>query len=419
MKSAPLILLVLLSMFFFSCHNNVSKPVVVVQVSIKAGDTVYGPAVSAEGMDRPGQDCFQTEVPVNVRIRQLTEAAKNGDGHALKCLWDELLYRPDTITYYNPQLAYDVYKAAKSKKSDMLIDNESLKVATIKMCLEAGPLDWDAFLKKYDVEPAFEGNNGFSILEIAREASMGREFGKPDPHLVLQLICRGGDQGINLDPAIYIAYNNWKKNRVDTFEPLNFVYPEAYNGGGYHFFGGVRRVEGDADARWRAVQLAPQLKGDGCTRLEGALNAAVDFFEAKAKGEEGAGGSMFGEEVSGSVMDQRTQYLDLVSSVNSGKLPVPFNGDDSSDTRMRKAYNALITYLQKHTIMGMMALYADGVKEAQKNWNVYRDSTASMFAVINPQADEKHWHNWLAEVRSSQLADALRMAKEEIGAEGK
>lgn len=359
--------------------------------------------------------CYEYGIATPTRINKLAELAKTGDAQALECLWDELVFSPDSIIYFNPQLAYDVYKIAKINNVGMQFENEEGKLGTIKKCLEAGPFDWAAFRKKYNIPVDTLNDEYFSIWEIARQASLGREFGKPDPQLVLQLVCRGGSRMLDLNTAVSVAYNNWKQQKAVKFEPLDYVKPGAYDDGGYHFVGYIRHLEAEADLNWRVKTLIRSLKNNAGVYLAPAYKIACRFFEARQRGEEPNGGSGADIWAMNSIESQQTRYLDMLQSINRGKLPEPFQGNDSSDIRLNKIYNKVTAYLQKHpvTISGMGGEPdAEGIIEAQKRWLSYRDETAKILAIIKPDEDETSWKNWLTEVRTVQLWEMLNTAKE-------
>jgi len=374
------------------------------------------PAGNAQGAT-PDNNNRAENIPYSGPIKQLAEAAKNGDGGALDSLWDALFYHNSFnannsgLVFYDAQLCYEVYKMAKAKNPALVIDSEATRLATIQRCAEAGNLDVPALINKYHIQ--LDTMRGYAEIfptwEIAREVSYGREFGQPDPLLILQLVCQGGSELVNLDPAVDVTYNNWKANKVDTFEPANYVTDQVQND--YRTMGYLSGVENDADYNWRVKTVAPQLKNKAGEQLEPAVSKADKFFYAKAEGEEGLGGSGIGLWIKGSEEDQRNAYLDLIVRTNRDSLPVPFSGDNSSDDRLNKTYKAVLDYLHKHPADEGMNVSDDGVRAAQRLWIPYRDATAKLLHTIRPDVEEGKWKNWLTEVRIAQLNDAVDIAK--------
>ncbi len=151
------------------------------------------------------------------------KAAKMGNQDALNYTLDALLFRANSLTKANPELAYEVYKQAKKANPSLKLYDEKEAVETMKKCVEAGHFDAKSFIKKYHINEKNEKNSEYFIWELAEEASRGGRFGKPNPRLVLQLVSRGGSVPFELEDAVKKTYSNWKLNKIVEFKICDFI----------------------------------------------------------------------------------------------------------------------------------------------------------------------------------------------------
>ncbi|MBP6911766.1 MAG: sel1 repeat family protein [Candidatus Pacebacteria bacterium] len=149
------------------------------------------------------------------------EAAKKGHEEALGYALDDLFFRAASLSKANPSLAIEIYQQAKKANPSLQIYDEDTKLKTIQMCVEPGSFDVEAFIKKYNI--IIKENDFYGVWSLAEEASIGGIFGKPDPKLVFNLVCRGGFVPAELEYAVEDTYRNWKNGIEKKFNICDFV----------------------------------------------------------------------------------------------------------------------------------------------------------------------------------------------------
>ena len=332
-------------------------------------------------------------------IFHFSEAAKQGHADALKYLFDDLVFRANSLKEANPELAMEVYQAAKKSNPLLTFYGEKEEVAAIRKSIEAGPFNGDEFTAKYglvfnDREP------GYAIWELAEEASRGGRFGNPDPRLVLQLVSRGGCVPAELEAAVDAAWQNWKSGKVVEFNLCDYVT----SGFGQAYCAGREEEKENKINRERIQALTLKLKNGAGELLPDAFKAASRFIEEKAWNEEGHDGTGYVAWARESMMLQKSAWLGLVEKINSGVNPDTVVNRGDPDKALNEVYRMLINQLTKEPISGMnYSVTAAGVRSVQRLWILHRDASASLFNRMAPLVSESAWKDWLTRIRTNEL----------------
>jgi hypothetical protein len=334
------------------------------------------------------------------RIYHYSEAARHGHGEALDYALDVLLFNADSLELADPQAALDLYYQAKKANPCIDFFAEETKLKIMKMCAEPGKFDALAFCKKYDLKPD-DGNGFYHVWLIAEEVSKGGRFGKPDPKLILQLVARGGCVTAEFWHAVEEAHKNWKNGEAKEFDICDHVTSGFGMG-----FAARRADEKDSKDREAAlIALEAKLGAKSRPLLRSANDSAVKFIEMKVLHEEVHGGSGRAAWMICSEMDQKNEYLKLVSDIHGGFKPSPMNNLNEADKILNKTYKNVIRDLKSVSKEDPELHSADELREVQRLWVPYRDSSARLFSAMNPSTDERLWKTWLTEVRIKQLQD--------------
>lgn len=336
-------------------------------------------------------------------IQYYTEAARKGHADAMSHLFEALFFRSNSLTLTNPQQALDVYKQFKKQNPAGTFYDEADNVNLLKKAAEAGPFDVVAFISKYHITKEDTTDN-YSIWQLAEQASRGERFGKPDPKLIFQLICHGGEVPAEMSSAVADAYEAWKENRVDTFNICDYVG----SGYGLAFCGSRFSKEADKENSIIISQLTKTLKNSAGTYLPKAYAAAVEFINRKAGYEEGWGGSGYTLWVLTSADSQKAAFLDLVKSINKGYQPKLSETKDY-DGELNAVYKEVLKFMGKTQQIDDFAdnIEPENLRINQRAWIKYRDAVATLFEHISPSASGTQWQRYLTSVRTRQLKALL------------
>lgn len=113
-------------------------------------------------------------------------------------------------------------------------------------------------------------------------------------------------------------------------------------------------------------------------------------------------------------MEHKKAYLALIEEINKGTdLAVPSKNSDY-DKLLNETYQQLIAKLKKSPIAVSMGannttIEADDIRQVQRVWLKYRDSSAKLFARIDPSIDENAWKRWLTKKRVEEFKDMFAL----------
>lgn len=397
-----------LLVFFALCHlfTFAQSSDEYVQMANKAFDAgekqkarnLYNKAADLNNPDAHFAIAYKFIVTKEESIYHFSEAAKRGHAAALERALEELFFRAGSLTYANPQLAYDIYLQAKKANPQLEIFDEGEKIGTLNKCIEAGYFDFKNFINQYKITAKDTGET-YSIWEMAEDASRGVRFGAPNPKLVLQLVCKGGIVPAEKINAVDDAYACWKNNKNVRFYACD--YPSNAEGVAY-----CEQRSKNADLKnysARIKKMSGYLKNNSAPLLKPAFDIAKQFFGDKAWIEQinvGPGNTQSREE---SVLQQSFAYLDLIDSINNGYRPVIDNTTDP-DKELNEIYRLVISELLKNPIHGNQFEITDNeIRRCQRVWIKYRDSSAKLFAKINPSISDSEWRKYLTRIRTGEL----------------
>ena len=328
------------------------------------------------------------------------EAAKKGHEEALYYALDKLFFRAASLNKANPSLALEVYQQAKKSNPSLKIYHEYSSLKTIQRCVEPGEFDVEAFTKKYNFTSEEDGSHG--VWNLAEEASIGGRFGKPDPKLVFNLVCRGGFVPAELESAVEETYSNWKNGSVKEFKVCDHVSSGVGAG-----FCASRQNDADEKARTRKLQeLGKNLDEQSKNLLANAYKSAEIYIEMKAGTEEGHGGSGRAAWIIHSEIQQKNAYLQTIEKVRTGYVPTPKQTFIDADKKLNETYQAVLKNLDQiksgdDYVSGQPS--SDDVKAVQRLWITYRDNSVKLFSQINSSVDENVYKSWLTEIREGIL----------------
>jgi uncharacterized protein YecT (DUF1311 family) len=369
---------------------------------------LYLKAAEMNNADAHFSIAYKFVVSKEERISHFSAAAKMGHAKALEQVFDALFFRANSLTAAKPELAIEIYNLAKSHNPSLTFFNEEDKVSTIKKCIEAGNFDAKTFIEKYGIEENELNEYDYRIWELAAEASRRGRFGSPNPKVVLQLVCRGGSVPMELGHAVEAAYINWKENKVFEFNVCDYVG----SGSGLSYCSEKAEQEANKEYLLRINELSSKLKNNAGKLLMNSFSVVSRFIEEKAWKEELHGGSGYAAWTRDSIMQQKTDYLDLIEKINNDFRPDKLTQRNDSDRILNKTYQAVINRLKKKPITTFNAsIDEEGVRSVQRLWIQYRDTTAKLFAQIVPSINENIWKNWLTEIRTKELKQILNLDK--------
>ncbi len=333
-----------------------------------------------------------------------TEAAKMGHEKALEEVLDELFFRAGNFIKANPELAYKIFKIAKSKNPSIRLTETDPMIVVIKEAIEPGPFNAKNFIEKYNLKDS-EITGDYAIWNLATEASVGGRFGPPNPKLVLLLVSRGGWVPQEVMGAVDDTYANWKENKNVEFKPCEYVT----SGYGQAYCAGLDEKKANNDFLIRVDDLIPKLHNNAGKSLRSCYLIASRFIEEKAWNEEGSDGTGYIAWAKESIIEQKTAYLDLVDKINKGEGLDSVVADNEADIKLNDAYRKVIDKLTKKPIDDIRCpITADNIKQVQRRWIKYRDSSSQLFAQIAPSVSTAKWNDWFTNIRTKELLDILQ-----------
>jgi TPR repeat protein len=331
-------------------------------------------------------------------VYHFSEAAKGGHRDALGYALNGLLFRANSLKIADPKRALALYYKAKKMNPSLHLYDEKNKLKIMRMCVEPGKFDAEAFSKKYDLLPENKATM-YHVWRIAEEVSLGGRFGKPDPALILHLVCRGGWAPAELEIGVEETYKNWKSGEAKEFKICDHIT----SGGGMSFCAS-RAYDEDKNSRESKLnELEDKLGHKSKPILREAYESAAKFIEAKTLKEEMHSGSGVGAWITFSHMGQKNEYLDLIAKIHDGFKPSPVDNFDKADQLLNQTYKKTINFLKIEKEKNYLLPTPDQLREVQRLWIPYRDVSAKLFAIISPTLEEDLWKSWLTDARIKQL----------------
>jgi hypothetical protein len=326
-----------------------------------------------------------------------------GHHDAAKSMLEHFLYRANSLKRANPALAVVTYEAAikVDPKIQTVVGENGRK--TIAMVAEATNFDADAFMKKYgvkDTDP--ERTELYHVWLLAEEASRGGRFGRPDPELVFNLVVRGGEVPAEYWGAVEWAYKNWKAGKVEEFMIDNFIT----SGMGMGFCAHRQSLKNDEKRKERIGKLKAGLNPETAKLLGAAYAAAVAFIEAKARTEEGHGGSGRVAWIISSEQTQKDAYLDMIYKAIKGWAPPAGTTLAIADKRLNAVYRSAMRKL-KADKSDFRQVGPDDLRAVQRLWIPHRDVTARVLAAVTTTGEDK-WKRYFAAERTQRLAEVVK-----------
>lgn len=337
----------------------------------------------------------------------LVAAAKQGHAEALDSALEDLLFRGTALSRTRPKKALALYREAKAVNPSLELYNETNKVAVMEMCAELPPFDVDAFLEKYGVQDEDGIWPSYDVWELAEEASRGGRFGKPDPGLVFQLVARGGSVPAELEYAVRDFHAAWKAgtNRVFTIDD----YVTSGAGMGYCSDRAHQKLEAELKQRLREMEARMELAR--ADLLDPAHYAAFYFIECNVHNAEVHGGSGRAAWMLGSMMEQKSAYVELLEKAEKGWVPEGV-GDPVSVTRElnRLRFELLEKLRDPKLERGSFFSPVPEATQLEESWRVWlchADASPPLLHALNPTLKASEWSVHLAEHRIAQLKALL------------
>lgn len=414
MSKSTIFLLVFTSLFHqLTFAQNSDQYMQMADKAFDAGDKqksleLYRKAAVLKKPDAHYAIAYKFIVTQEESIYHLSEAAKLGHSAALDKALEGLFFRSSSLTVTNPQLAYDIYLQAKKVNPNVELYAEEAEVATLNKCIEAGYFDFKKFINQYKITEKDTIDN-YSIWELAEDASRGGRFGPPNPKLTLQLVCKGGWVPAEKIYAVRDAYDNWKENKNAKFNVCD--YPS--NAEGEAYCKQRSKKEDIKNYSERLKKLSGRLKNNAAPLLTPSFDIAKQFFDSKAGIEQHSVSLSKNQSREQLVLNQSFAYLDFIESINNGNSPT-INFTTDPDKELNEVYKVVIAELLKSPIQVHGSEITDiDLKGCQRLWIKYRDSSAKLFAKLNPSISDADWRKYITKIRTGELKQlqALRKSK--------
>ena len=137
--------LLLPAIFLTGCGGDYKKDLMEADKIYGAGDResakkLYIKAANKGSADAHFAIAYKYNVTPEESIYHFSEAAKKGHEDALDYALDALLFRANSLERANPKKALEVYKQAKKVNPSIKLYDEDVKLKTIQMSVEPGPI---------------------------------------------------------------------------------------------------------------------------------------------------------------------------------------------------------------------------------------------------------------------------------------
>lgn len=331
------------------------------------------------------------------RLNILIESAKNGNGESLNEVLDELFFRANSLTKANPKQALEIYKTAKqvNPKIEIYLHEERMLEA-MSMCSESQGFDAVDFMKQYNIDQKLFDNE-YAIWELAEEVSKDGKFGKANPKLVFDLVCRGGFVPVEVISAVQTTYKNWKKNDLREFNLCEHITSGI--GGAFCANRDMKESQNVLQGKKSEIKIEVSLK----KYFDDAYKHAFMYIDKKTEHEEGHGGTSRYASVIWSQIKQKNDYLDQMKKIQDGFKPYCKYPMVKNDQILNQTYKQLMKYLQNREEEYPEQVMLEDVKIVQRTWIPYRDSSAKLFSILNPSVSENEWKSYLTQIRIEEL----------------
>ncbi|MEK9673424.1 MAG: lysozyme inhibitor LprI family protein [Rhodospirillaceae bacterium] len=347
---------------------------------------------------------YKFVLPRELKVFHFALAAEQGHLEALKFALDALFFRAGDIRIGSPERALDIYRLALNVDPKLRVPYRNIDA--IRKCIDPGTFDGAQFLKTHGLSQEHDDNRRvYYVWSLAEEAARGGRFGKPNPALVLHLVCRGGEVPAETEGAVKAVHAKWKEGKLPSFNLCDYVT----SGMGMNYCSSRAKAAENEKLDLKLSPLIDKIGRSAEGALRNAYKAATGFYEKKAAHEEGHGGTGYLTWQINSVSNHQNEFLALVERVSEGFVPEVAVDFSTSDRHLNSAYQALLQQLNENPISGFnYAINADGVRAAQRLWVPYRDAFVQLLADVSPAVSEKTWLTWLTEVRTEQLRRVIR-----------
>ena len=345
-------------------------------------------------------------------IKHLQFAASRGHIKALESLSETLIFRCDSLDYFDPQLVLDTFNDAlqyhPSLKDEIAnFDLESSyfdyqlpgRYKLIEMCCELlhglEPFDVQAFRNTYGITEE-EENEIYGTWLLAEQASIedGR-FGERNQTLVYHLVLRGGGAPMEYVGALQNMHDAWKTGKKFTFDICTYMTSSV--GAGLCASRLTKRSIETYQANIESI--AESVQGAFKDKVIEASEVYLEFVVHKVYNEEGHDGSWKYIWASSSLTRQIEHFVELLQSVSQKKYELKLSNDyETIDRELNSFYKQYISLSKENKYPE-----EESIRTTQRLWILYRDSAAECLSILDSKISIVEWKTWLTEMRVKQL----------------
>ena len=342
------------------------------------------------------------------KIAHLHYAASRGHLKALKSLSETLIFRCNSLDYFDPQLVLEAFDGALQYHPSLKeeVANFDLKSSPfdyrlpgryrwIEMCCELlsglEPFDVQAFRDTYGVTKE-EENEVYGVWLLAEEASIdGGRFGEMNQSLIYHLVLRGGWAPMEYVGALRNMHAAWKAGEAFTFDIC--TYMTSCVGADLC---GYRSTERSVESYLANTEsIAESVKGALKDKVLKASRAYIEFVDHKVYNEENHYGAWKYYWAANSLSRQLEQFVELLQSVHEKtfQLVLPYD------------YEKIVGELDaihKHNLdlaNNKGGHDKEAIQTTQRLWTLYRDSAMECLFALDPSISVAQWRTWLTQMR--------------------
>ena len=342
------------------------------------------------------------------KIAHLHYAASRGHLEALESLSETLMFRCNSLDYFDPQLVLEAFDGAleyhpglKEEIANFDLDSSyddyqlAGRYKLIEMSCELqrglGPFDVQTFRDTYGITEE-EENKLYGIWLLAEEASIeGGRFGEMNQNLIYHLVLRGGWAPMEYVGALKTMHATWKTGEEFTFDICTYMTSSVAAN-----LCASRKLERSVETyQANTESIAESVQGALKDKVIKASAAYIEFVEYKVYNEENHYGTWKYYWAANSYTRQLEYFVVLLQSVHEKtfQLVLPYD------------YEKIVGELDaihKHNLdlaNNKGGHDKEAIQTTQRLWTLYRDSAMECLFALDPSISVAQWRTWLTQMR--------------------
>ncbi|WP_025821065.1 lysozyme inhibitor LprI family protein [Shewanella marina] len=374
------------------------------QGQTQLAQNLYVKAAQLDSGEAYYQLAYRYVVSNEQAINYYEKAVQLGYSPALDDAIEVLFTRARYLQNASPERALELVKLQKKQQPHLAVNSRQ----SLQQCVNAGTFNLADLTEADQQSYLIHHGDIYQTWQLAERVSHNPIYANKTNQLVLQIICRGSEVPAELETAVEERYQFWLQNySSQTFNICHYIT----SGMGMSF---CANRDAQKQAKQQQLQLSkikqqllhkPQHQ-QLLMALDDSYNEFATFAQLRAIGEQLYAGTSRSGMIIEDINQQKQHYIDWIYNqvaLLSHPVVVDFSAEDKA---LNQVYRQLRKNLRAHPVTDFnISFHFDDLKQTQRAWLNYRDSTAHLLSLLTPNTSKQQWQAYLTQQRLQQLKE--------------